>query len=148
FQSALPGLPEPAPEDASGALESLIAIEKPLAKLKLERDSKNLTISVAVCTRERPADLARCLSSLEGSTERPLEILVIDNAPDSSTTRLVVEQFPAVEYYCEPQRGLSAARNAALEHARGDIVAFIDDDAIAHPSWIECARRAFDDPEV
>ena len=152
FQSALPGLPEPAPDDAAGALRSLFAIEKPLAALNLQPpprpERESLSISVAICTRERPDDLARCLASLAASTERPLEILVIDNAPESDATRRVVEQFPGVGYYCEPQKGLSAARNAALEHALGDIVAFIDDDALAHPNWIERARRVFDDPTV
>jgi glycosyltransferase involved in cell wall biosynthesis len=150
FHSALPGLPEPAPADAVGALESLLAIERPLAELKVEPrpNPENPTITVAICTRERPNDLERCMTSLKASTERPFEILVIDNAPESDSTRRVVERFPGVEYYREVQRGLSAARNAALEQARGEIVAFIDDDAIAHPSWIERALRAFADPEV
>jgi len=152
FQSALPGLPEPTPENAEGTLKSLLAIERPLAELNLEPEPKSgcesRTVSIVICTRERPDDLARCLASLEACTERPVEILVIDNAPQSDATRLAVERFPDVKYYCETQRGLSAARNAALAHAVGDIVAFIDDDAIAHPGWIGRVPHAFDDPEV
>ena len=152
FQSALPGLPEPTPKDAARTLEELLAIEKPLGALNLEPepcpDFENSKVSIAICTRERPDDLARCLASLEACTERPFELVVIDNAPESDATRHVVQQFPGVKYCCETHGGLSAARNAALGHTVGDIVAFIDDDAIAHPSWVERVRSSFADPEV
>jgi GT2 family glycosyltransferase len=153
FRSALPGLPEPALADAAGALHALIGVAKPMAALReRERVSQasrpSLSLSVAVCTRNRPAELARCLASLLASSDRPDEILIVDNAPDSETTRKVVSQFPGVRYLCERRRGLSAARNAALAGARGDIVAFADDDVVVDRDWTGRMRRCFTDPKV
>jgi glycosyltransferase involved in cell wall biosynthesis len=150
FRSALPGIAEPSLVNAAEALERVAGMCAPLERLSsdLPGESCRLTVSIAICTRERPDDLARCLESLRCLTEQPLEILVIDNAPDSDRTRQVVDRFEGVSYICEPRRGLSAARNTALASARGEIVAFIDDDAVAHPAWLTRIREPFSDPAV
>jgi cellulose synthase/poly-beta-1,6-N-acetylglucosamine synthase-like glycosyltransferase len=57
-------------------------------------------------------------------------------------------QFPGIRYCYEPRPGLSAARNAALAAAQGDIVAFADDDVVVHRDWTAAIRRCFDDPLV
>jgi cellulose synthase/poly-beta-1,6-N-acetylglucosamine synthase-like glycosyltransferase len=85
---------------------------------------------------------------LLASSEQPLEIVVVDNAPVSDATREIVASFPGVRYYCEPRKGLSAARNAALSIASGDIVAFADDDVVVHQDWIARIHRCFGDPKV
>ncbi len=152
FRSALPGVPEPPLENPARALESLLEIEQPIRKLErcipASAPPPQTTISVAVCTRERPEDLARCLESLERLSERPSEMLVIDNAPRSGRTREVVARFPGVRYECEPRPGLSSARNAALAAASGDVVAFIDDDVVVHPDWLSRIHACFNDPQV
>ena len=152
FRSALPGLIEPRIEEPLRILGELVRLEQPVAQLekKFANQCPDVAsrLSVAVCTHERPTDLARCLKALGSSTGRPCEILVIDNAPSSTATRTVVEQFPEVRYHCEPRTGLSHARNAALSIATGDIVAFIDDDVIPHPEWTVAICRCFDDPNV
>jgi GT2 family glycosyltransferase len=153
FRSALPGLPESEPTDPCGALERLVREKQPLGRVAgvdqtRQAASYPVSISVAVCTRNRPADLERCLASLHRSAEAPGEIIVVDNAPEGGATRDVTARFPGVRYVPEPQAGLSAARNTALEHARCEIVAFTDDDAIVDPAWIGHMRRAFTDPRV
>lgn len=152
FRSALPGLPEPVLREPEQALRRLIAMDKPLdtlsARLSEPASTPRTTISVGVCTRERPVELARCLASLLASSPQPKEIVVIDNAPVSCATRDVVAGFPGVRYHCEAQRGLSAARNAALAHASGDIVAFADDDVVVHSEWLARIHRCFADPAV
>jgi len=151
FSAALPGLPEANPMHPMRAMDLLLAAGCPLAGLDSAFSRPNGTepsVTVAVCTRERPNDLARCLASVMNCGHLPLEILVVDNAPESDATEHVVKQFKGVRRYCEPRKGLSVARNAALEQSRGDIVAFIDDDAIAHPDWIDRVRRGFEDPQV
>ena len=152
FHPALPGLPDPAIQDPLRALQSLLALEKPMDLLchqlpETSRDARK-TISVAVCTRERPAELSRCLDSLLASSELPQEIVVVDNAPLTTDTREVVARFSGVRYHVEPQQGLSAARNAALAVASSDIVAFADDDVVVSPDWIARLRRCFEDPKV
>jgi glycosyltransferase involved in cell wall biosynthesis len=152
FHSALPRLPDAALENPRIALLNLAGIHHPVNSLKRKpypaAAAPRLTVTVAVCTRERPKDLARCLDSLKAMHHQPHQILVIDNAPTSTRTREVVEGFPNVDYHCEPCAGLSHARNTALELASGDIVAFVDDDVVVHPSWVSRIRTCFEDPKV
>jgi glycosyltransferase involved in cell wall biosynthesis len=151
FRSALPGLAEASLEDPEEALRKLLAIDQPMQRLSAtDRPvvEPELRVSVAICTRERPAELARCLTSVLASSEAPYEIIVVDNAPSSGSTREVVNQFAGVRYQCEPQQGLSAARNTALAVANGDVVAFADDDVTVHSDWVWRIRRAFEDPKV
>jgi GT2 family glycosyltransferase len=104
-----------------------------------------LRITAAVCPRNRPDQLGRALDSLVGQSPSPAEVLVIDNAPvDSSTANLVARRFPEVRYLCEPIPGLDFARNRALQAATGDVVAFLDDDAVAGPGWCEALRLVFE----
>ncbi len=107
-------------------------------------------LTAAVCTRDRPDLLARALESLLGQAIPPAEILVVDNAPSSDATRaLVTGRFPAVHYLVEPIPGLDFARNRALDSASHEILAFLDDDAVAAADWAEALRRAFElDPAV
>jgi O-antigen biosynthesis protein len=105
--------------------------------------------TAAICTRHRTVQLRRALASLGVQSEAPLEILVIDNAPDSDETQRLVEcEFPSVRCVREPRQGLDFARNRALTEARGEIVAFLDDDAVAHADWITIVRQAFADSSV
>jgi len=103
-------------------------------------------LTAAVCTHGRPeALLRRALLSLAAQRPPLAEIVVVDNAPaDDRARRLVVDEFPAVRYLLEPVPGLDFARNRALRAAAHDVVAFLDDDAVADPGWGAAIRRAFD----
>jgi GT2 family glycosyltransferase len=103
---------------------------------------------VAICTRERPTELHRCIESVLACTEAPTEIIVIDNAPETDATFDLVSGYPQVRYHREPRPGLSAARNAAMTIATGDLVAFVDDDAVVAPNWIANLPTYFGDPKV
>jgi GT2 family glycosyltransferase len=93
-------------------------------------------LSAVICTRDRTVSLERALRSLIDQRMPPAEILVIDNAPaDDSTQRLVEARFPDVSYVRDPTPGLDSARNRALREARSEIVAFLDDDAVADRDW-------------
>lgn len=106
------------------------------------------TATVAICTRERPEDLRRALDAVALLVSREHDVLVIDNAPSSDATRRVVQSFTRVRYVCEPEQGLNVARNRALREARGDIVAFTDDDAAPEPEWLNALLANFGDPRV
>jgi GT2 family glycosyltransferase len=152
FRSATPGLAAPSCRDPLVALRALIGLESPVSQL-VERLSgatqdSGLSIAVAICTRERPGPLERCLRSLAASSLPPQEILVIDNAPLTEATAGVVARFPGVQYHREPMPGLSAARNGALALAKADIVAFADDDVVVHAEWLARIGGAFSDPDV
>jgi glycosyltransferase involved in cell wall biosynthesis len=106
-------------------------------------------VTVAVCTRDRADDLARCLDSLERLRYPKFEVLVVDNAPSSDATRRLVERRRGVRYVREPRQGLDWARNRAIEEAGGEIIAFTDDDAVADPEWLGAIAAAFArDPAV
>ena len=107
-------------------------------------------LSAVVCTRDRPALLQRALDSLLCQSPPPAEILVVDNAASTDTVReLVSSRYPSVRYVREPVPGLDFARNRALSAARSEVLAFLDDDAIADSGWAEGLRRTFeDDPRV
>ena len=107
------------------------------------------SLAAALCTRNRPRQLARALISLAGQSRPPDEILVIDNAPSSGETRELVErEFPGVRYVEEPVPGLDFARNRALREAGSEVVAFLDDDAVAHRDWCRSLAAAFEDGRV
>lgn len=104
--------------------------------------------TVAVCTRDRPEDLTRCLHSLQALRQEGQQMLVVDSASKEDTTRQVADSFPGVRFVREDQPGLDRARNRALREASTEVVAFIDDDAAADPGWLHALLRNFDDPEV
>lgn len=104
-------------------------------------------ISVVICTRDRGPALADCLFSVAGQRSAPGEVVVVDNSRDGNA-KAVCGQFPDVRYVHEPRAGLSVARNAGIKAARGEIVAFTDDDVELHPSWTAEIARAFAERNV
>jgi hypothetical protein len=95
------------------------------------------TVTAVICTRDRPDRLKRCLTSLTNISfpgEFPsahLEILVVDNAPRNNDAETVVRAYPPVRYICEKKPGLDFARNRAWKEARGQVIAYLDDDVVA-----------------
>ncbi|MBP1648274.1 MAG: glycosyl transferase family 2 [Bacteroidetes bacterium] len=105
-------------------------------------------VTVAVCTRNRASLLRTCLESLIAIDWNPLEIIVIDNCPADDSTKNVVGQFRGVGYAMHKQPGLNRARNAAISLARGEIIAFTDDDARVDRNWLKGSIPNFADPMV
>ena len=107
-------------------------------------------VTVAVCTRDRVTDLALCLDALMDLDYPALDLLVVDNAPDTeATARLVATYSSRVRYFCEPRPGLDWARNRAVHEARGEILAFTDDDTVVDRGWVTALARIFvEDSEV
>ena len=86
-------------------------------ELRPELAQPSVQVTVAVCTKDRPANVARCLAALHATTRPPFEILVVDNAPSNDETHSVVATHPGVRYLREPRPGLDFARNRAVEAA-------------------------------
>jgi GT2 family glycosyltransferase len=104
-------------------------------------------ISVVICTREHPAMLERQLRSVAQLEYPNFETIVVDNAPKTDATRKVCERFPGVRYVIDRRPGLDFARNTGWQQARGEIVAYTDDDACVDPHWLTAlaANYAGDD---
>jgi len=105
-------------------------------------------LSAVICTYQRYAVLPRAIDSLLAQILGPqnLEILILDNSPDPQTAAAFAAKYlhhPNLRYILLPSPGLSEARNEALTRARGNIIAFLDDDAIATPGWGEALINAF-----
>jgi glycosyltransferase involved in cell wall biosynthesis len=105
-------------------------------------------ISVVVCTYNRADMLKRALYSLIQQTlDKSLyEIIVIDNASTFNIAQVVNKlqaNYPEnnILLVREDLIGLGHARNTGIRHARGDYIAFIDDDAQANADWLEQALR-------
>jgi Glycosyl transferase family 2 len=107
-----------------------------------------LTASVVICTRDRPELLSRCLASLCEQTFKPVEIIVVDNAPQSDLTRRLVEQTPDVRYVPERRPGLDVARNTGIRLRQGNVIAFIGDDVVAHLAWLKRLLAGFSCPTI
>ena len=106
-------------------------------------------IAICICTFERPAGLGALLGGIERQRlvqldDRAVTIVVVDNSP-AATAREACSALSAgwrfrVSYVHEPRKGLAVARNRALAAAAATgaaLVAFIDDDEMPEPSWLE-----------
>lgn len=104
--------------------------------------------SVAICTHNRAVDTMQAVESvLKGDTDpADYEILVVDNHSTDHTRDLFdSSHMPEhVRYIFEPQLGLSYARNRAIKEAKGEFILFLDDDALACPTWINEVIKIFD----
>jgi len=104
-------------------------------------------VSVVVCTRDRPEQLARCLAALPQQSRPPDEVIVVDNASRTDETRRVAENAGAI-YVREDRPGLDYARNTGARAAHGDVIAYTDDDVVVHARWLERLADAFDEERV
>jgi glycosyltransferase involved in cell wall biosynthesis len=103
-----------------------------------------MKISVILSTYNRCQSLAKALSSVAASVlpeGHDWEVIVVDNN-STDQTREVVEEFQRrhrgrFRYVFESKQGLSHARNAGIREARGDILAFMDDDVTVETTWLE-----------
>lgn len=120
------------------------------------RRDDTLRVSAVVCayTEQRWGDILKAVASLQEQTY-PLEevILVVDHHPDlQRRLRLEFEAgqgtVPVIVTANRHVRGLSGARNTGVEQSRGTVVAFLDDDAFAEPTWLERLVAHFRDPHV
>ncbi len=105
-----------------------------------------LPATVAICTRDRPDDLRRCLEALKRLPDDGQEVIVVDSCSQSEATRAIVSDFPQVRYLREELPGLNRARNRALHEAVHPIVAFIDDDATPDPGWLRALAASLQEP--
>ncbi len=112
------------------------------------RDTTGITLTVAMCTRDRPDELRRALESLQGQSDDDFEILIVDNAPSSESSAAVVEavNLKRCTYVIEPNKGLSRARNTAVSLVKTDYMAWIDDDEVADLDWIRRLKQGFTHP--
>ncbi len=104
-------------------------------------------VSVVICTLGEDERLVQTVESVLAQTHRRLELIVVDNRPESGQVRRMLAGATdgRLRIVAEHRRGLSVARNTGLAVATGSIVAFTDDDAFADAEWVTCLVRPFDE---
>jgi len=95
------------------------------------------SVVVSTYDEKRWGDLVDCLGSLAAQERRPLETIVVVDHNAPLLERAKQEFLQARVIANDRPRGLAGARNSGIAVARGDIVAFIDDDARAEGNWLE-----------
>ena len=106
------------------------------------------SLSVIICTRNRPKDLQRCVRILLDSSDKDFELIVVDNAPDDDQTEQVLKDFPTVRYIREDRKGLDIARNTGARAASHPLIAYTDDDVQVDKDWTRHIKTAFQDPLI
>lgn len=112
---------------------------------------KQPTVSVVICayTAERLKDIHEAVDSVLAQTLKPHEVIVAVDHNEDLFHRLRSSLPGEVSVVLNRTvRGLSETRNAGIRHSTGDIVAFIDDDAVAADTWLEHLTAHFSRPEV
>jgi glycosyltransferase involved in cell wall biosynthesis len=105
-------------------------------------------ISVVIPTAFQRVDLlSRCVAAVCAQEYPSFEVIVADNRPDGGPERAAhwrrLAADPRVAVVAEPLTGSSAARNRGVRAARGEVVAFLDDDAVPVPGWLAAVGRRF-----
>lgn len=114
-----------------------------LAEPKESTGDNRSHITVCICTYKRPQLLMRLLQAVDKQRTNgllDLSIIVVDN-DCAESAKALVRAFSercsvSVAYYCEPAQSISLARNLAIEHSRGDFIAFVDDDEFPQDDWL------------
>ena len=103
-------------------------------------------ISAIICTHNRDNYLGAAIDSLLSQNfVNGFEVVVVDNGSKDNTKQVVEQRLhhPRLKYIYEPILGLSVARNTGAKAASGEILAYLDDDAVASPCWLEVLYGAY-----
>lgn len=143
-------LPLRGPYDFATSISDLM-VQKNSGKLGF---GDGMKVSVVLCTysQTRYNDTLETLDSLRNQTYKNLEILLIIDRNlelyNVYKTEEKLHKYPNLKIGLSQLPGLSNARNKGVELSTGDIIAFIDDDAIAESGWIAQLVESYSDPDV
>jgi GT2 family glycosyltransferase len=97
-----------------------------------------------VCTYRRPEPVRRLLEAVASQTRRPDEVLIVDASSETDTEEAVRGLSVIYERVPPEERGLTRQRNWGIARARGDLIAFLDDDTVPEPGYFEEILACFD----
>jgi GT2 family glycosyltransferase len=89
-----------------------------------------------------------CLEGLQRSERRADEVVVVLRSDDDASARAVCDRFPETELVFVRDPGVLAAMAAGARHARGEVLAFVDDDVVPKPDWLSRILACLEDDFV
>lgn len=108
----------------------------------------SLLFSVIIPTYHRNDLLAKCLDCLAPSIQtlptEQYEVIVTDDGSETTAEEMILEHYPWVNWVAGPRKGPAANRNNGANFARGEWLAFTDDDCLPDPQWLEAYAKAID----
>lgn len=103
-------------------------------------------ISVVIPTYHRTDLLAQCLDCLDTNVQcfssNQYEVIVTDDGIKSTAQEMILHQYPWVKWIPGPRKGPAANRNNGARYAKGEFIAFTDDDCLPCPSWLSAFATA------
>ncbi len=110
-----------------------------------------MVLSILICTYNRKNFLQLCLDSIiyqvENIKDKKIEIIIIDNN-SKDDTKIFIESYEStipIVYFLEKKQGLSYARNKGISIAKGEYIAFVDDDATINENWTSSLLKAIEE---
>ena len=110
----------------------------PLMKLS----ASNPLVSIIICTHNRAGMLKETMRSIFAQDYRPVDILVFDDGSTDNTPEVAAGYGKRIRYYWQENKGIGAARTSACQLAKGEYIAFQDDDDLMPPDRISCLYEA------
>lgn len=114
----------------------------------LPERSRYRTVSVVICTYNRRDYLERCLEYLTFQSNDNFEVVVVDGPSDDGTAELLESYRDRIKVGHNPERNLSKSRNIGIDLSAGDVIAFIDDDALPFDDWVDQILRAYSERPI
>lgn len=127
---------------------STVEAQKPTAVSGSDNTRRSVSVIICAYSDDRWADLLAAVQSVEEQTMPPAEVIVVIDHNPALLQRLAASVTGICAVENQQQRGLSGARNTGIALASGDVIAFLDDDAMAAPDWLERLDAAYADPRV
>lgn len=106
---------------------------------------KALTLSIVIPVYNEEHHIKACLDAISKQTEKPDEVIVVDNNSTDCTLELV-QKYPFVRILHEKKQGVVFARDKGFNAATSDIIGRIDADTLLPPGWVATVKKLLDDP--
>ena len=107
-----------------------------------------LSATIVIVTVNRADSLDRTLTSLNQIRYDNFEVVVVQGPCADDTAQVIARHASRLRVYETDKINISVSRNIGVAHARGDVIAFIDDDAIPEPDWLDALLAPYANPAV